>query len=94
MVLLSFFLKTAAWIIFFPINVFESTLVMTTLQSFVKTIKSSISLQSHIYSSFLRDVPIKPSSLLTYSLVFLITTFVASTSSNNFISVFLSLFSE
>lgn len=65
MVLLSFFLKTAACIMFLPINVLESTLVITTLQSFVKTIKSSMSLQSQTYSSFLRDVPINPSSLLT-----------------------------
>ena len=48
-----------------------------------------MSLQSQTYSSLLRDVPINPSSLLTYNLVLRITTFLTSTSSNILISVFL-----
>ena len=87
MVLLSFFLNTATCNIFFPTKVLVSTLVTIILPLFVKTMMSSISLQSQTYSSRRIPVPTKPSILLTKSFVFLITTLVTSTSSNILISV-------
>jgi hypothetical protein len=64
----------------FPTNVLEATLETIILPSFLKTIISSMSEQSVMYSSLRNDVPIKPSSLFTYNFVFLITTLVATIS--------------
>ena len=75
-----------------PTKVLESILVTIILPSFLNVIILSISEQSQTNSSLFKDVPIKPSSLLTYSLEFLTTTFFASTSAKILISVFLFLF--
>ena len=75
----------------FPTNVLEATLDTIILPSFLKTIISSMSEQSVMYSSLRNDVPIKPSSLFTYSFVFLITTLVATISWKLLISVLRSL---
>ena len=90
MVLESFFLNTDANKIFFAINFLLSTLETIISPFCVNTITSSISEHSSTNSSFLKDVPIKPSSLLTYNFEFFTTTFLTSTSSNIRISVFLS----
>ena len=71
----------------FPTNVLEATSDTIILPSFLKTIISSMSEQSVMYSSLRNDVPIKPSSLFTYSFVFLITTLVATISWKLLISV-------
>ena len=73
--------------IFFSIYCFSATLVTYIAPLSVKTITSSISLQSPTYSSLRKPVPTKPSARLTYNLVLRTTTLVASIVSNTRISV-------